>query len=161
MQRALISEQKVLKTSRNRYFYRFSTLRNQQVAGSSPATSSTKPVKIVRFSPVFSFICSNFQVSKPPDPHRDPHGEMSKERRRGYAWYPLRRSVFFAACSHHLCHEIAHLFGCAFLHLPCDVGVGSQRETCVEMTEHTRYGFHVHAVLERQCRECMSQVVKS
>ena len=26
---------------------------------------------------------------------------------------------------HHLCHEIAHLFGCAFLHLACDVGVGS------------------------------------
>jgi hypothetical protein len=39
-QRALISEQKVLKMSRNRYFYIFSTLRNQQVAGSSPATSS-------------------------------------------------------------------------------------------------------------------------
>ena len=39
-QRALISEQKVLKTSRNRYFYIFSTLRNQQVAGSSPSTSS-------------------------------------------------------------------------------------------------------------------------
>ena len=91
----MIPEQKVLKTSRNRYFYIFSTLRNQQVAGSSPATSSTKPVKIVRFSPVFSFICSVFQVSKPPDPHRDPHGEMSKERRRGYAWYPLRRSLLF------------------------------------------------------------------
>ena len=26
---------------------------------------------------------------------------------------------------HHLCHEIAHLFRCAFLHLTCDVGVGS------------------------------------
>ena len=26
---------------------------------------------------------------------------------------------------HHLRHEIAHLFGGAFLHLPCDVGVGS------------------------------------
>ena len=62
---------------------------------------------------------------------------------------------------HDLCHEIAHLFGCAFLHLPCDVGVGSQRESCVEMTEHTRYGFHVHAILECQGRECMSQVVKS
>ena len=58
-------------------------IRNQQVAGSSPATSSTKPVKIVRFSPVFSFICSEFTAAKPPDPHRDPHGEMSKERRRG------------------------------------------------------------------------------
>ena len=82
-QRALISEQKVLKMSKNHYFYRFSTLRNQQVAGSSPATSSTKPVKIERFSPVFSFICSDFQASKLPDPNRDPHGEMSKERRRG------------------------------------------------------------------------------
>ena len=40
VQRALISEQKVLKTSKNRHFYIFSTLRNQQVAGSSPATSS-------------------------------------------------------------------------------------------------------------------------
>ena len=122
-------------------------IRNQQVAGSSPATSSTKPVKIVRFSPVFSFICSVFQVPKMSDPHRDPHGEMSKERRRGYAWYPLRRSVFFAACSHHLCHEITHLFGGALLHLPRDVGVGSQREARVEVAEHTRYSFHVHAVL--------------
>ena len=147
--------------SKNHYFYSFSTLRNQQVAGSSPATSSTKPVKIVRFSPVFSFICSVFQAANLPDPHRDPHGEMSGERRRGYAWYPLRRSVFFAACSHHLCHEITHLFGSALLHLPCDVGVGSQCESRVEMTEHTRYRFYVHAVLERQCRECMSQVVKS
>ena len=48
---------------------------------------------------------------------------------------------------HHLCHEIAHLFCCTFLHLPRDVGVGSQRETCVEMTEHTGYRFYVHAVL--------------
>ena len=48
---------------------------------------------------------------------------------------------------HHLCHEIAHLFGCALLHLPRDVGVGSQREICVEMTEHAGYRFYVHAVL--------------
>ena len=68
---------------------------------------------------------------------------------------------FSAACSHDLRHEIAHLFGCAFLHLPCDVGVGSQCESRVEMTEHTRYGFHVHAILERQRCECVSQVVKS
>ena len=56
---------------------------------------------------------------------------------------------------HHLCHEIPHLFGCAFLHLACDVSVGSQCEACVEVSEHTRYGFHVHAVLERQCCECV------
>ena len=49
---------------------------------------------------------------------------------------------------HNLCHEIAHLFGGAFLHLTCNVGVGSQRESCVEMTEHTGYRFHVYAVLQ-------------
>ena len=86
---------------------------------------------------------------------------MSKERRRGYAWYPLRRSVFFAACSHHLCHEITHLFGGALLHLPRDVGVGAECEACIKVTEHTGYCLYVHAILERQGRECVSQVMKS
>ena len=62
---------------------------------------------------------------------------------------------------HDLCHEIAHLFGGAFLHLPCDVRVGAERKDCIEVTEHTRYGFHVHAILECQGRECVSQVMKS
>ena len=57
--------------------------------------------------------------------------------------------------SHDLRHEIAHLFGGAFLHLPCDVGVGAKGKPCVEMAEHTRYGFHVHAILECQGRECV------
>ena len=34
-------------------------------------------------------------------------------------------SPTLSAFLHDLRHEIAHLFGCAFLHLPCDVGVGS------------------------------------
>ena len=50
--------------------------------------------------------------------------------------------------SHDLRHEIAHLFGGALLHLPRDVGVGSQCESRVEMTEHTGYRFHVYAVLQ-------------
>ena len=56
---------------------------------------------------------------------------------------------------HHLRHETAHLFGGAFLHLACDVGVGAERKACIEMSEHTRYGFHVHAVLQRQGCECV------
>ena len=48
---------------------------------------------------------------------------------------------------HDLCHEIAHLFGGALLHLPRDVGIGSQRKARVEVTEHTGYRFYVHAVL--------------
>ena len=62
---------------------------------------------------------------------------------------------------HHLRHEIAHLFGGAFLHLSRDVSVGSQRETCVEVAEHTGHRFHIHAVLECQRCECVSQVMKS
>ena len=62
---------------------------------------------------------------------------------------------------HDLCHEIAHLFGGAFLHLPRDVGVGAEREACVEVTKHTGHCFHVHAILERQRCECVSQVMKS
>ena len=38
---------------------------------------------------------------------------------------------------HDLCHEIAHLFGGAFLHLACDVRVGAERKACIEVTEHT------------------------
>ena len=56
---------------------------------------------------------------------------------------------------HDLCHEIAHLFGGAFLHLARDVGVGAEREACVEMAKHTGYCLYVHAILERQGRECV------
>ena len=38
---------------------------------------------------------------------------------------------------HDLCHEIAHLFGGAFLHLACDVGVGAEGKSSVEMAKHT------------------------
>ena len=62
---------------------------------------------------------------------------------------------FLTACSHHLCHEITHLFGGALLHLPRDVGVGAKGKSRVEMAEYTRYGFHIHAVLERQGCECV------
>ena len=50
---------------------------------------------------------------------------------------------------HDLRHEIAHLFCCTFLHLARDVRVSAEREARIEVSEHTRYGFHVHAVLER------------
>ena len=62
---------------------------------------------------------------------------------------------------HDLCHEIAHLFGGAFLHLARDVGVGAKGKPCVEVTEHAGHRFYVYAVLERQGCECVSQVVKS
>ena len=60
-----------------------------------------------------------------------------------------------------LCHEAAHFLRGLLLHLPCDVGVGSQGESRVVVTQHAADGFHIHTVLECQGRERMSQVVKS
>ena len=57
---------------------------------------------------------------------------------------------------HDLCHEIAHLFCCTFLHLARDVGVGAKGKPCVKVTEHTGYRFHVYAILQRQRCECVS-----
>ena len=62
---------------------------------------------------------------------------------------------------HDLCHEITHLFGGTFLHLARDVGVGAERKACIKVSEHTGYCLYVHAILQRQGRECVSQVVKS
>ena len=56
---------------------------------------------------------------------------------------------------HDLCHEIAHLFGGAFLHLARDVGVGAKGKPCVEVSKHTGYRFHVYAILKRQRCECV------
>ena len=70
-------------------------------------------------------------------------------------------SPTLSAFLHDLRHEIAHLFGGALLHLPRDVGVGAQCEACIKVTEHAGHRFYVYAVLERQCRECVSQVMKS
>ena len=35
------------------------------------------------------------------------------------------------------------------------MGVGAEREARVEVSEHTGYCFYVHAVLQRQGRECV------
>ena len=64
--------------------------------------------------------------------------------------------VFSLPFSQHLRHEIAHLLRGTFLHLACDVGVGAEREACVEMAKHTGYCLYVHAILERQGRECVT-----
>ena len=62
---------------------------------------------------------------------------------------------FSAACSHDLRHEIAHLLGGTFLHLPRDMGVCAERKSCVEVSEHTGHSFDVHAILQSQGCECV------
>ena len=62
---------------------------------------------------------------------------------------------FSSACSHNLRHEIAHLLRCTFLHLPCNVGVGAECESCVKVAEHTGHCLYVYTVLQRQGRKCV------
>ena len=73
---------------------------------------------------------------------------------------PLRYfSLFF--CSHDLRHEAAHGLCGFILLLTGGVSVGTEREACIVVPQHTADGFHVHAVLQCQRCEGMSQVVKS
>ena len=42
-----------------------------------------------------------------------------------------------------------------------DVGVGVQREACGVMTQHRGHGFYIHAVLQRQRGEGVTQVMET
>ena len=56
----------------------------------------------------------------------------------------------------HTPHGLRRLsLGCA-----CDVGVGVQGKPCGEVAQHSRYGFHVHPVLQGQGGEGVTQVVE-
>ena len=41
------------------------------------------------------------------------------------------------------------------------MGIGIQRKPCGEMSQHTRYGFHIYAVLECQRGKGMAKVVET
>ena len=80
------------------------------------------------------------------DPHGDPHAEIN-----GNGWIPPGRKFqpFFVLDphSHDLLHKISHLFCGLLLLLAGGVGVGSQRETCVVVAQHTADGFYVYTIL--------------
>ena len=64
-------------------------------------------------------------------------------------------------CLHDLRHEAAHRL-CGFvLLLPRSVGVGAESESGVIVAEHTADGFDVHAILQCQRCEGVSEVVEA
>ena len=75
-----------------------------------------------------------------------PHAEIN-----GNGWMPPDRKFqpffSFAPHSHDLLHKISHLFCGLLLLLAGGVGVGSQRETCVVVAQHTADGFYVYTIL--------------
>ena len=74
---------------------------------------------------------------------------------------PSPRYFWFFFCLHDLRHEAAHRLCGLVLLLPRGVGVGTEREARVVVPEHTADGFDVHAILQCQRCEGMSEVVKS
>ena len=67
--------------------------------------------------------------------HKRKCTERMKEYRRGS--FCLLSGIFASFfCSHHLRHEATHFLRGLLLHLPCDVGVGAEGESCVVVTEH-------------------------
>ena len=152
------TERKGSKIPENRQMEHPDTLCNQQVMCSSHTTSSKKHRKL-RLSVLFR--CKNAEngvsqnAGQLPDPHPDPHwlavsgfaaycqlmphgyNEMRGKSQRA----PERKSLPFrcVACLRDLSnlrHEAAHFLRGLLLHLPCDVGVGSQGESRVVVTEH-------------------------
>ena len=62
---------------------------------------------------------------------------------------------------HHLCHEAAHGFRRLILHLPGGVGVDAEGEACVVMPQHTGDCLDVHAILQGEGGEGMTQIVEA
>lgn len=60
-----------------------------------------------------------------------------------------------------LLQESAHLVGGVLLHLCRDVGVGVEGEPGAVVAEDAGQGFYVYAVLQRQRRKSVSQIVES
>ncbi len=55
----------------------------------------------------------------------------------------------------HLFHKCSHLFRRFILCLPCGVGVGAEGEPSIIVSQHSRYRFYVHTILERHGCEGM------
>ena len=85
--------------------------------------------------------------------------ERLKEYRRG--GFCLLSGIFVFFCLHDLRHETAHRLCGLVLLLPCSVGVGAESESGVIVAEHTADGFDVHAILQCQRCEGMSEIMKS
>ena len=130
-----------------------STAVGKDEVGSSNLPSSSKKHRKLRFSVLFC--CKNAENGVSQNvgqalthtvTHTRKCADRLKEYRRGdFAPSPIFLMFYF--CSHYLRHEAAHGL-CGFvLLLPCSVGVGSQGESCIVVTEHRRHRFYIYTIL--------------
>ena len=117
-------------------------LRHKALTAASFLSTHDKKHRKLRFSVLFC--CKNAEngvgrgvgqwLTHTPTHTRKCADRFKEYRRGGFAPSPIFLMFFF--CSHHLCHETAHFLRGLLLHLPCDVGVGSQGEARVVVPEH-------------------------
>ena len=62
---------------------------------------------------------------------------------------------------HHLFHEVSHPLRCLFLHLPSGVGVGSQSEASIVMSQHRGDRLYIHTVLQRHGGEGVPEIMEA
>ena len=94
------------------------------------------------------------------DPNRDPKAERSGKHRRG-ADGIIRPSPAVFCGLHGLADDAADGVGGGALHPLRGVGVGAESEARVVVAQRTRQRLDIHAVLEGQRGEGVSEVVKS
>lgn len=58
-------------------------------------------------------------------------------------------------------HNTADGGGCLYLHRICGMGVGTQGEARIGVTQHPRHRADVHAALQRYGREGVPQIVEA
>ena len=74
--------------------------------------------------------------------------------------FPFRCSACLWDLSN-LRHETAHFLRSLLLHLPSGVGIGAECESGIIVAEHTADSFDVHAILQCQRCEGMSEIMKA
>ena len=109
-----------------------------RIRPAAPENSRNHRVSGVFVAVLRDFVWVRIWVNR-PDPHRDPHAEMSGEGQRA----PDRKfrlpAWLFAAFSvlHDLRHKIPHRLRRPILLLPGGVGVGAEGEARIVVPQHT------------------------
>ena len=93
--------------------------------------------------------------------HTGKCAERFQEHRAGSLAFLPGVFLTFECPLHHLRHEVPHGFRRLVLHLAGGVGVGAQGEPRVVVAQHTGDRFDVHAVLQGQGGEGVSEIVKA
>ena len=138
----------------------YAVLHTQEVTGSSPAVSTKKFLISDEIRNFFAYMARQRDavfLRFSFDPNADPKAEMTGEERIASS-APLP-TIFL--CLHRLTDDVSDGVSGVTLHIRRGVGVGAEREACIVVSQRTGQRLDVHAVLEGQRGEGVSEVVEA